>query len=308
MEDLLNNTDIVDSNSDISDNSTQEPTTPADNSAQEPHNDNVDINNESDLILGKFKTQADLEKSYQELSSQFAKNSTELGELRKFKEQYSAAENRQKEFVKNLGFDSVEKFDEYVQSQKETSEFAEIEANIYSQFLAECEYPEEVKNLLIEYSKNPSKELLSTIRNEFSSDTLYKIAENLGDVKRQLAINKQQAAKEQDLELSRTYLNKVIPENMDYFSNNSFKTVFAEAFKMYGRNTDVNEVKKIYDTLKKDIIAELKTSSANDNDINKISDLDGGSVDTNSSPSVNFDEMTSEEIDNYVKKHISKTR
>ena len=304
---MNNNTDIVDdSNSDISDNSTQEPTTPADNSAQEPHNDNVDINNESDLILGKFKTQADLEKSYQELSSQIAKNSTELGELRKFKEQYSAAENRQKEFVKNLGFDSVEKFDEYVKSQKETSEFAEIEANIYSQFLAECEYPEEVKNLLIEYSKNPSKELLSTIRNEFSSDTLYKIAENLGDVKRQLAIGKQQAAKEQDLELSRTYLNKVIPENMDYFSNNSFKTVFAEAFKMYGRNTDVNEVKKIYDTLKKDIIAELKTSSANDNDINKISDLDGGSVDTNSSPGVNFEKMTSEEIDNYVKKHIRK--
>lgn len=227
----------------ITDNSvdveTQEPSDNGDNSEaqkQEP------VENEGGQQEAKpettFKSFEEAVKSYSELQKKLGETSNELGELRKkaeLAEQLQEQLNSQKlQTAQENGFNSVQEFENH-------QEVVKYEADMYAKCIQECEFPEEMVNMLAEYRRNPSKELLNTIEAEFSVDTVKKVAGDVAILRGQLQQREAEALENQVYNSAREYLDTNVNKYSNEFKNPAFAALYGEAFRAFGCDLDTDK-------------------------------------------------------------------
>lgn len=186
---------------------------------------------------GKFDTLDDALKGYSELEKKLGQQSNELGELRKQAEEAQKLKEQiaqiQLQEANARGFDSVQSF----QAHKEIANFT---ADEYAKHINECEYPDEMVNLLREYRNNPTQEVLDTIESQFSVETLKDVAGREALFKGQLQARENLAYESQVRQSAQEYLNVNVNKYAEDFKNPAFAALYGEAFRAYGcdLNTD----------------------------------------------------------------------
>lgn len=239
------NTDIQTDNSDIVDN--HEPLGDNDNSEEEINNDEP-ANNDGEEAAnsdenqqqqdGQFNDLAKANEAYAKLRELNGKQSNELGELRKQAEEAAKLKeqiaNMQLAEAQKRGFQDVKSY----QNHKEVANFV---ANQYAQHIQECEFPEEMVNLLDEYRKNPTDELLETIESQFSVETLKDVAGKNAIFKGQLQAKENEALENEVKESAKLYLDENVNKYLDDFKNPAFAALYGEAFRAYGCDLDTEK-------------------------------------------------------------------
>lgn len=260
------NTDIQTDNSEFIDN--HEPLGDNDNSEenndQEPVNDENGeaANAENQQPAGKFNNLDDANKSYSELEKKLGQQSNELGELRKQAEEAA----KLKEQIANMQLAEAQKkgFQD-VQSYQNHKEVANFVANEYAKHIQECEFPEEMVNLLDEYRKNPSDDVLETIESQFSVEVLKDVAGKNAIFKGQLQAKEQEALENEVKQSAKSYLDENVNKYADDFQNPAFAALYGEAFRAYGCDLDTDKFVNLMREYAKTIIA----TNGIVNDINK---------------------------------------
>ena len=253
---VTENTDIQTDNSDFIDNN--EPSSSDDNSGndnQEPENvsdnsDNVEVNQPS--ASGKFDNLDDANKSYSELEKKLGQQSNELGELRKQAEEAA----KLKEIIANIQLAEAQKkgFQD-VQSYQNHKEIADFVANEYAKHIQECEFPEEMVNLLNEYRTNPSDDLLETIESQFSLEILKDVAGKNAIFQGQLQAREQEALESEIRQSAKLYLDENVNKYASEFNNPAFAALYGEAFRAYGCDLDTDKFVNLMRDYAKSIIA-----------------------------------------------------
>ena len=242
----------------------QEPET-TDNSEKEntepEGNDNNDGNGE-ELIGGKFKTQEELLKAYQEQEKQVGTMSNEVGELRKVKDEYDKILQHQEELAHVYGFDSAAELEAYSQQLQADNDVAAFTADEYLKNINECEFPDEMRGLLLKYKQNPTPDLLNMIEEEFSNSIIKNVAQNVALFKGQLANQKQQALEEQQMAAAREYLDDVTKKYSDYFKDEAFRNIYADLFKAYGPDLKTDYVVDLLEKYAQSRISQYQKNEA----------------------------------------------
>ena len=178
MEDTANitNTDNLEdvqnvNEPNITDNSSSEQSDKPDETGN-----NADDNNGNELILGKFKTQEDLIKAYSELEQNQGKKSQEYAELKAKAEIADNLQKKQQELAELYGFNNVDELQTSLNQKKVDSDLANFVADEYAKHINKVEYPDEMRNLLLQYKQNPDDEVLSMIKSEFPLDIVEQVA------------------------------------------------------------------------------------------------------------------------------------
>ena len=278
---------------------------------QEPEvTDNSDIESEdkpeqednadNNLILGKFKSQEDLIKAYTSLEQNQGKKAQELAELKAKAELVDSLQKQQQEIAELYGFKNADELKSYQNQVKVDKDLANFVADTYARHLDKCEYPDEMKSLLLQYKQNPDSDLLATIKNEFPIDVIEEVAVDIQGYKGQLDNLRHQALEKQEVERAGNYLKEVISKYDDdrYFKNEDFKEIYTELFKAFGTdlNTDYT-VEKIEKYVQSRIAQHEKTKSMkkeNDNLTDTFGGLNSEAYNKGSNKSVL--EMTPEEL------------
>jgi hypothetical protein len=299
----------------ISDNSDQiqEPeanddTTADDADGEAADDKNIEIPEKFKNKDGSLNIEA-FSKSFRDYEVKNTKLSQELAEVKKQAEQLAAVKTQQEEVAKLYGFDTVEAMDAYNKQVQQSTQLAQIEANEYAQYLKQCEYPNEVRNLLIQYAQNPSKELMESIEAEFPLGVIKQVAESMAVKKGQLAAQMQQAQLEQHKASVKNYLEDVIVKYEAEFKNPEFVSLFGEAFKALGAQLNADFfIEKLYG-LKKSWIKEYEAQKAaqleNNEDIAKISSLGpNGTKATNAKYNVDLDKISDSKLNELVRELV----
>ena len=201
---------------------------------QEPEVDNIDKHSD---FKGKFDSLDVANKCYSELEKKLGEQSSELGELRKqageFQKLKEEIANMQLQEAQKKGFQDIQSY----QNHKEVANFI---ANQYAQHIEECEFPDEMVNLLAEYRENPSDELLETIESQFSLETLKKVAGNNAIYRGQLQAQANEALKKEMEQTAKLYLDENVNKYAEDFKNPAFAALYGEAFRAYGCDLDTD--------------------------------------------------------------------
>lgn len=229
------------------DNSNDVSTEPAGETGAEnteaPENaaDNSEEQKQEPELLGKFKSQEELVKAYQQLEKLNGQQSNELGDLRKKAELADKLQeqiNSQKlAEANNKGFETVKEYENH----KELNKFV---ADAYRKHLDECEFPDEMENLLkeLEKSSSNSKELIETIESQFSLDTIKAVAIGKDKFNGQLEEKELQAQKDEIINSAKNYLNETVNKHLKEFENPAFNELFGEAFLAYGETLQTDRL------------------------------------------------------------------
>lgn len=266
---------------------------------EEEQQDTAD-DNKQELILGKFKSQEDLIKAYSSLEQAQGKKAQELAELKEKAERLSQLEKQQQEIAELYGFNNVDELRNHQNQKKVDKDLANFVADEYAKHLQECEYPDEMRDLLLQYKANPSSELLTTIKNEFPLNVIEDIAVNISKYKGQLEQVKHQALEKEELERAGNYLKENIAKYDDdrYFKNQDFQGIYQELFKAFGTdlNTDYT-VQMIEKYVQSRIQLHEKNKAKNIENDKATSSLSGFSDDsTGSGTSKSVLDMSPEEL------------
>lgn len=286
---------------------TTEPTDNSDVTTEEPQtsdNSEVEENTEpaEEQDSGVFKTLEEANKGYSELRTKFGQQSNEVGELRKaaeelkqIKEQIAAQEQQT---AQQNGFNTYKDYQNY-------HKIAELEADAYMQHINECEFPQEMVNLLNEYKANPSQELLETIEAEFSTKTLKDVAANLTIAKGQLQYQENAALQQQYYDQAKQYVDTYVQKYEEDFLNPDFYNLYAEAFGTYGTNLDtdkfVNLMHKYRDSVLKAHGIEKSIENENTSLTDEISALSNNDSLKPAAKEKDLLEMSEEELKEYFR-------
>lgn len=293
---------------------TTEPTDNSDVTTEEPQTtDNPEASDNSDVEdnkepaaeqdSGVFKTLEEANKGYSELRTKYGQQSNEVGELRKaaeelkqIKEQIAAQEQQT---AQQNGFNTYKDYQNY-------HKIAELEADAYMQHIGECEFPEEMVNLLNEYKANPSQELLETIEAEFSTRTLKDVAANLTIAKGQLQAQENAALQQQYYDSAKQYVDTYVSKYEKDFLNPDFYNLYAEAFGTYGTNLDtdkfVNLMHAYRDSVLKAHGIEISIQDENKNATDEISALSNSDNLKPAGKEKDILDMSEEEMKEYLRK------
>lgn len=251
-----------------------------------------EVDNDKELILGKFKSQEDLIKAYTSLEQAQGKKAQEFADLKAKAEKLSQLEKQQQEIAELYGFENVEALNSYQMQKKVDKDLANFVADEYAKHLNQCEYPDEMKELLLQYKQNPNAELLNTIKNEFPLDVIENVAVNINTHKGQLEQLKHQALEKEEYERAGNYLKETIAKYDDerYFQNENFRTLYTELFKAFGTdlNTDytVQEIEKYVQSRIQLHEKNKSKKRENDNVTSSFSGLNDDSAGSGTSKSV----------------------
>lgn len=202
----------------------------------EPQNqENVVENNTSQ---GKFESLEDALKGYSELEKKLGQQSNELGELRK---KASQVDELQKQLEMQALAKAQEKGFNSIQEMEYNQELVNLTADEYAKHLAECDYPDEMINLLTEYRKTGDKNLLQAIKNEFSSETREQVAGSIALLNGQLQQKQLEAQQQQEMQTMRSYLDTNVPKYRQEFDNPAFAKLYGEALNILGTNLDTDK-------------------------------------------------------------------
>lgn len=284
---------------------------------EEPQSDNSEVEKqepEQEEDSGVFKTLEEANKGYSELRAKYGQQSNEVGELRKTTEELkkSAEElNQLKEKIaqqelqtaKQSGFNSYQDYQDYYR-------VAELEANEYFKHINECDFPNEMVNLLNEYKSNPSKELLETIEAEFSTDTLKDVASNLTIMKGQLQAQKQEALEKEYYNAAKQYVDTYVPKYEKDFQNPAFYNMYAEAFSTFGTDLDTDKFVELMhaygDSILKAHGIETSIKEENKSATDEISALSNNDSSKVSGQEKDLLEMSEKELKEYFRQRRRK--
>lgn len=241
------NSEIIDNHEPLNDDNSEE------NNNQEPaKNGEEAANDENQQQQGKFNNLEDANKSYSELEKKLGQQSNELGELRKQAEEAA----KLKEQIANMQLAEAQKrgFQD-VQSYQNHKEVANFVANEYAKHIQECEFPEEMVNLLDEYRKNPTDDILETIESQFSVEVLKDVAGKNAIFKGQLQAKEQEALENEVKESAKSYLDENVSKYASDFNNPAFAALYGEAFRAYGCDLDTDKFVQLMRDYAKSIIA-----------------------------------------------------
>ena len=291
-------------NTDNSDLEVQEPENNTDNSTsdvQEPEN-----NTDNDNKQGKFKTLEEAITAHSELEKKLGENSKELGELRKQKAEFERFKEKQLELARNYGFNSIEEFEEHQQEEQINKDLAAFEADEYLKHINECQEPSEMKEVLLKYRQNPSKELLDFIEAEFPLETIKSIAGMKKLVEGQLQNKKLEAQKLQVMNSAKEYLDLNVNKYSEDFKNPAFTELYSEAFRILGTglNTDkfVNMLKNYANSVLKSSNLKNGIIKEGEDITDEIAGLSIGSASTSTEKQIN--NMSDKELESYIKKFV----
>ena len=280
---------------DITDNSSLEQSDKPDDTGN-----NADDNNGNELILGKFKTQEDLIKAYSELEQNQGKKSQEYAELKAKAEIADNLQKKQQELAELYGFNNVDELQTSLNQKKVDTDLAHFVADEYAKHINKVEYPDEMRNLLLQYKQNPDDEVLSMIKSEFPLDIVEQVAVSTQNHKGQLEQLKHQALEKQEYERAEKYLQSNIAKYDDerYFQNQEFKNIYTELFKAFGTdlNTDyaIEQIEKYVQARIQLNNKQQKMKTENDKITNNLNGFQDDSVPPGAGKSVL--DMTPEEL------------
>lgn len=261
---------------------------------------NADNNNSNELILGKFKTQDDLIKAYSELEQNQGKKSQEYAELKAKAEIVDNLQKKQQELAELYGFNNVDELQTSLNQKKVDTDLANFVADEYAKHINKVEYPDEMRNLLLQYKQNPDNEVLSMIKNEFPIEIIEQVAVSTQNYKGQLEQLKNQALEKQEYERAEQYLQSNIAKYNEerYFQNQEFKNIYTELFKAFGTdlNTDyaIEQIEKYVQARIQLNYKQQKMKTENDNITNNLNGFQDDSVSHGAVKSVL--DMTPEEL------------
>lgn len=236
---------------------------------------------------GTINTKA-LAKSYNELEplqNKYADLSKESEDLRRKAEIADNLEKQQLAIANAYGFNSVEDMQRHQAKLQADSEMAKFEANQYAQFLNLCQSPEDVRDLLVLYAQNPSKELLEQIENEFPPEVHKQIGEKMFQLKADMQRQSAQMEYEQEATKAKTYLETVTTQFPEEFKNKEFVALYGEAFKALGTNLDTGMFVNLLNGLKQSWISEyVAKQSQNSENASATEAIEGLSPKTSQQP------------------------
>lgn len=257
-------TETIETNTDNSmEIETQEPENAPETSdnANTDNSDNGVVNDKEPVETnGQFNDLAEANKAYAELRKLNGEQSTELGELRKLRDEYNAEREQKQakalENAQNNGFNSVIEYENH-------NELVNFIADEYEKNLAECSFPEEVKNLINQYRETPNKDILKAIESEFDLDTVKNITLNKEAKQYEL----QQRIEDEVKASAKAYLNENVVKYADKFKNPAFEALYGEAFRAYGVNLDSDKFVNLMDSYADFVIksAGINNGIINDN-------------------------------------------
>lgn len=182
----------------------------------------------------------------QKQSTDSANWQKERAELLKSKEQLDEINRLKEENAKKAGYASAL---EMTQSQEITN----FEANEYAKYLQDCEEPEVVRQMLINYVNNPSQELMQEIELEFAPEVNKRIAIQTYKKKQEFETQKQEFASTQKMTNIENIISQSVDSNEELFGYEPFKKLFVNTLQKYGDNFTFEDAKALMDT-----VVELK--------------------------------------------------
>jgi len=157
---------------------------------------------------------------------------------------------------------------------------AAIEANEYAKYLHLTDNPEEVRQMLIDYTQNPSPELMRDIEIEFGSDVNKQVA---AASERQRIIYEQQLEQQRRDSIDNSVKNVIsesVEKHEDIFNVEPFKKLFVNSLQRYGDNFTpedsevlINSVMELRDYFRNEYANELKAKKENDKATDAIASL-----------------------------------
>lgn len=253
----------------------------------------------------KFKSTEALVKSYEESQSQNTKLSQELSELRKKAEIVDNLAQKQEEMAKVYGFESFKQLEDYQTTIAVSKQVVDYEADQYARYIDNCEYPDEVRNLLVQYRATPTAEILECIEAEMPISAIKEVAQTVKEYKNRLQQHGEGIRYQQEIEHAKKYIENVTQKYSDRFSNPAFTNLFGEAFRVLGANLDADQYVSLVDELKQSYIKEYieKRSESDTTDILSALSPGGGSPKTTVGK-INLDKISSDEMDKIVGKLV----
>lgn len=226
--------------------------------------------------------------------------SNELGELRKVKEEYDKIIQEREELAKAYKYNSAEEMQQAAQQIRVDQDMANFIADEYAKHINEVDFPDEMRNLLMNYRNNPTDEMLKIIEDEFSKGTIKEVAAQKTMRQGQLDYERYQARLKQEEEAVNQYLTDVTTKYDDdrYFKNDAFRNLYAVLFKSFGLGLETDKVIDLlepYAQARIELAQKQKASqSENAQATDAIEGLSGGANDETSSKSVL--DMSEEEL------------
>lgn len=240
--------------------------------------DNNEKESTSELILGKFKTQDDLINAYSALEKHQGEKAKEFADLKAKAEFAETLQKQQQEIAELFGFKNVDELKSFQNQKKVDKALANFIADEYVKHINEIEFPDEMRNLLLQYKQNPDDELLNTIKGEFPLSVIEQVAVNIEKYKGQLERKRFQALEQKEIENAGNYLKENIAKYNDdrYFKNDIFKSIYTELFKAFGTNLDTDyTINKIESYVQSRIAQHEKQKTMNKENSN-LTDTFGG--------------------------------
>lgn len=184
-----------------------------------------------------------LTKSYKELEpllNEKAEWQKERAELLKSKEQLDAIMKQQQEqqvqYAQQQGFNSV-------QDMQQTYEIANFEANEYAKYLqyVDEEDREMVREMLVEYSQNPSEQLMRDIELEFAPEINKRIAIQSFQMKENFQNQAIESANTQKITNLENVIRASVEANEGIFDYEPFNQLYVNALQKFGDNFTVED-------------------------------------------------------------------
>lgn len=294
---------------------TDEPTTNVDNSpateeSKPSENENVDadkpVNEEQQPQQEDKPRFANLEealKGYANLEKKLGQQGQELGELRKLAKQ---REEEQLQIAKNYGFESVEDLKTAQQEQKYSRQLSEFEANEYAKYLDRCEFPDEMRKLLMSYAQNPNDETLELIESDFPLDVVKAVAGQKMLAQGQIEQQRRQAQTQQIEDSAKAYLDENVNKYPDKFKNQAFTELYGEAFRAYGCDLDTEKFIELLDNYTESVVKAKNIANGIHKENNQATDEIAGLVNSNSVANIpkDINSMTEKELNAYIRSVI----
>lgn len=243
-------------------------------------------------------------KSYKALEShssqQQAKWQEERAELQKAKDELDRQAQAKEQQAQAQGFESA-------LDMEQQYALINLEANEYAKYLHITEDPEAVRDLLINYINNPTKEALEEIELEFSPDVIKRVA---------IAKERQKMAyqNERQTQLETQYMTGVeniisqsVDANKELFDYKPFEDLFVDSLKRFkdfnqeDAQSLMEKTLQLKEIWREEFRKEYGIKAENDKATNKLANISS----QNSAPATpDLNNMSQAQLEKYISKFI----
>lgn len=290
--------------------------------AQDDGNEDGEEDDDSEVeIPEKFKTKDGqlnlkaLSKYIKDSDTNFTQLSQKNSDLEKKQQELQekanladALQKQQDELAKQYGFNDFNAMQERQRQLQADTQMAQFTANCYNEYIALCEDPQGMRDILLKYSQNPTQELAQTISAEFPADVHFQVGQKVAGYKQQLALYNQQQERAKNAKEAEEHINNVVTTYGDYFKNKEFTNFYGLAFQYIGTDLDPEKFFPAMDALKKSWIAEYeaeqKAKKENEDAINNLQNLNPKTNPKQKINQVDLDKLSGAELSKAISELI----